>query len=409
MGVVMIETYFSELWRILLELSPPLLLGILLAGLLHVFLPTGFVHRQLSRPGLGSIVRASLVGVPMPLCSCGVLPTALGLRREGASNGATTAFLISTPQTGVDSILVSAAFLGWPFAIFKLVAAFLTGIFGGVLADRWTAGQPSPEPVIVAVEPVGFTNKLQESIRYGVVELLGAIDTWVLFGVLLAAAISTAVPPDYFQNLTWAQGLWGMLLMLAVAVPLYVCTTGSVPIAASLVAAGLPAGAALVFLMAGPATNIATLGAVFRVLGARVTAAYLGTVILMSIGFGLTFDFIITPAPADAHLHAAATGMGSASAVLVIALFGYLFWRRMRVRVQASSAEETAVDLTLEVEGMTCQHCVANVKKALEAIPGVSEANPDLGSGRVAIAGDALDVEALAGAVEQAGYKVTAR
>ena len=132
----MIETYFSALWTILLDLSPALLAGLLLAGVLRVYFPDGLVRAHLSQATLGSAIRAALIGVPMPLCSCGVVPTAIGLRNQGASRGATTSFLISTPQTGVDSVLVSAAFLGWPFALFKVVAAFATGVAGGWLVNR---------------------------------------------------------------------------------------------------------------------------------------------------------------------------------------------------------------------------------------------------------------------------------
>ncbi len=127
--------FLLNLWQVFLDLSPSLLLGLLLAGMLHVYLPKGLIHRGMSRPNLTSALRASLVGVPMPLCSCGVVPAALALKNEGASKGATTSFLISTPQTGVDSLLVSASFLGWPFALFKLAAAFLTGLIGGSLVN----------------------------------------------------------------------------------------------------------------------------------------------------------------------------------------------------------------------------------------------------------------------------------
>lgn len=139
----MIERYWFELWQILLELSPSLLFGLLIAGFIHVYLPAGFIHRRLHRPDMASVAKAALIGVPLPLCSCGVIPTALGLRKEGASPGATTSFMISTPQTGVDSILVSAAFLGWPFALFKLVAAFMTGLIGGALVNRLVPLQTS--------------------------------------------------------------------------------------------------------------------------------------------------------------------------------------------------------------------------------------------------------------------------
>ena len=403
--------FWVAFWQVMLDLSPSLLLGLLIAGLIHVYLPAGFIHRGLSRPDLGSAVRASLVGVPLPLCSCGVIPTALGLRREGASKGATTAFMISTPQTGVDSILVSAAFLGWPFALFKLVAAFATGLVGGALVNRLTepdpmvAPQEGPNP---ANDSDSFDRGPLEALRYAVFDLLAAIDLWILAGVVVAALITVALPADFFASQAWSQGLFGMLVVLAIALPLYVCTTGSVPIAASLIAAGLPAGSALVFLMAGPATNVATFGAVYRTLGGRILAIYLGTVVVMSIGFGLVFDWLLEPQVHAAH----ATAHGAAhhgpgpisllSAMVLLGLLAALMVRRLYRRLAAR--EPQASDLTLEVSGMSCNHCVASVKRALEACDAVHEASPDLGSGLVRIRGDRLDASALIAAVESAGF-----
>jgi uncharacterized membrane protein YraQ (UPF0718 family) len=140
----MIERYFAEIWNIMLELGWPLLLGIIIAGAIHVLLPQGFVHRNFGGRGFKSIFKATLIGVPMPLCSCSVIPTAIGLKQDGASNGASTSFLISTPQTGVDSIMVNAAFLGWPFAIFKVIVAFVTGIIGGSIVDLFERRQDVP-------------------------------------------------------------------------------------------------------------------------------------------------------------------------------------------------------------------------------------------------------------------------
>ncbi|NEX22011.1 hypothetical protein G3480_17150 [Thiorhodococcus mannitoliphagus] len=398
------QSFFAALWQVLIELSPSLLLGLLIAGLMHVYLPSGFVHRGLSRPDLRSVARASLVGVPLPLCSCGVIPTALGLRNEGASKGATTAFMISTPQTGVDSILVSAAFLGWPFAIFKVVAAFVTGIIGGALVNRLTAFDAASDPEPAPTEE-GRERGLIPVLRYAVIDLLGAIDLWILAGVLLAALLTVVLPSDYFASQGWSQGILGMLVVLAISLPLYVCTTGSVPIAASLIAAGLPAGSALVFLMAGPATNIATFGAVYRVLGRSILIIYLGTVVVMSVLFGLLFDSLLAaPAAMTAHGHSAgANWLGGLSAVMLLGLMGYLSYRRIRRRTSISSLPEP--DLVLQVQGMSCQHCVSNVRTALEGLDSVDEAQPDLGAGLVRVRGAHLDVAQLVAVIEHAGYK----
>jgi len=406
--------FFNELWRITMELAPALLFGLLLAGLAHVWLPKRWVRRQLSRPTLGSAIRAVVLGVPLPLCSCGVVPTAIGLRRQGASEGAATAFLISTPQTGVDSILVSAAFLGWPFAIFKLVAAAVTGIVGGALVN--VTGRGSDEApgegsgeVDVTEEPQ--SKSIVEAARYAVFDLLAVIDLWIVLGVVLAAVISVAVPEDFFANSGWSQGFVGMLLVLVVALPLYICTTSSVPIAASLIAAGMPLGSALVFLMAGPATNIATLGAVYRGLGGRVLAIYLGTVVVMSMGLGMTFDFVLADAVAPTLTHEHGGGLWSvAMAMVLIGLLVLLTVRRsvawFRRRGAAAGADElnTGAGVTLAVTGMTCEHCVGRVKRTLEEMQGVEQADPNLGDGRVWVRGENLDAGVLVEAVSRAGY-----
>jgi uncharacterized membrane protein YraQ (UPF0718 family)/copper chaperone CopZ len=405
---VWFEIYIRALWQVMLDLSPSLLLGLLIAGLMRVYLPKGLVHRGLNRSDMRSAARASLIGVPLPLCSCGVIPTALGLRKEGASKGATTAFMISTPQTGVDSLLVSASFLGWPFALFKLVAAFVTGLIGGALVNRFT--EPDEEERQESGETCDAPGAkgIKDALSYSLFELLAAIDLWILAGVIAAALITTVVPTDYLTSQTWTQGIGGMLLVLAVSIPLYVCTTGSVPIAASLIAAGMPVGTALVFLMAGPATNVATLGAVYRALGLRVLVIYLGTVILMGILLGLGFDSLLTGVqrPVEPHIHGT-DWIATGSAVLLSGLLVYLLVLRLEARIQVRQTPAQGAGLMLKVEGMSCQHCVSSVKKTLESEDTVIEATPDLSSGLVRVSGDHLDVTALVLAVEKAGFRAS--
>ncbi|ESQ11266.1 MAG TPA: hypothetical protein DDY14_05885 [Chromatiaceae bacterium] len=403
----MIERYWFELWQILLELSPSLLFGLLIAGFIHVYLPAGFIHRRLHRPDMASVAKAALIGVPLPLCSCGVIPTALGLRKEGASPGATTSFMISTPQTGVDSILVSAAFLGWPFALFKLVAAFMTGLIGGALVNRLVPLQTSSSAQQSSPSDTQQTDRgLFGALRYAVFDLLAAIDLWLIAGVLAAALVTTLTPQDFFAGQVWAQGLLGMIVVLAISLPLYVCTTASVPIAASLIAAGMPVGSALVFLMAGPATNIATIGAVYRALGLHVLGLYLSTVIIMSLGFGLLFDHLLgISVHAGVHSHASGGWFAILSTAVLLALLVVLSIKRLRNYLSEPIPVEDAA-LVLHVKGMTCQHCVGSVKRSLEALDSVDEAQPDLSSGSVLIRGGRLKSSALVQAVEKAGFSV---
>ena len=359
------KTFLLETWHILLELSPWLLFGMLLAGILHVLLPSGFIRRHLGGSGFSSVLKAVAVGVPMPLCSCGVIPTAIGLHKDGASRGAATGFLISTPQTGVDSILVSATFLGWPFAIFKVISALISGLIGGLFVNYFENGKTQKnssntareskcccsnsisggmdkQPLVHgalngsieanhgqtkfvrATQPTGIVSKTKEALSFGMIQLLGDIYKWLIVGILAAALIGTFISPGRLQEVDWMQGLLGMLAMLLVSLPMYVCATASVPLAASLVIAGMSPGAALVLLMAGPTTNIATMGAIFRSFGKTVLAIYLATVIVMSISMGLLFNWLLLDIPAaKEHMHSIPSWLEVISAIGLLILLAW--------------------------------------------------------------------------------------
>jgi len=384
------------MWEVLLALAPWLLLGAFVAALIHVVLPRDFVHRHLG--GRFGVAKAVALGVPLPLCSCGVIPTGLGLKKDGASDGAVVGFLISTPQTGVDSILVSASFLGWPFAVFKVFSATLTGLVGGWLTDlgRDSRGAARAEPPSGARAPWP-----REMLDHGMM-LLSTIAGWVVFGIVASAAITTLLPPDFFAGLAAHGPVVSFGAVLLVSLPLYVCATASVPIAAALVAQGLPPGAALVFLMAGPATNVATIGAIYRALGARALGAYLFTIIVGSVGLGLAFDFVL-PASAALHVHdhSSATWWAVASALVVIALFAYFGFQRLRGLLRARTAEPA---IELEVEGMSCGACTARVERILAGEAGVRAATVSLEPPVARILG-AIDADAAVRAIERAGYR----
>lgn len=368
----MLATYLQACWDILVELAPWLFVGALLAGLLHALVPSSFVVRHLGGRGLGTMIRASALGVPLPLCSCSVIPTGLGLRRQGASAGASVSFLTSTPQTGVDSIMVTAAFLGWPFALYKVAAAMVTGVVAGLLSERMPhpalSGRTAPatggccgaaaqaggcrdgDPAtpgdgddccgLVPAPPRGWRARARAALVFGH-DLVRMIWRWLALGILLSAALTVALPEGWWPTGGWA-GLGAMLLCLAISIPLYVCALASVPIAAALVAGGMPAGAALVFLMAGPATNVATIGAVGRVLGWRVAGVYVGTVAVGSIALGLLYEAWIpleVAAVEAAAVHGAHHPAAQASAALLLALLASFalrdvarWWRARRAK-----------------------------------------------------------------------------
>ncbi len=384
-------------WQVLLELAPWLLLGTAVSAALHVWLPAGLLQRQLQGPS--GVFKAVALGVPLPLCSCGVIPAGLGLKRDGASDGASVGFLISTPQTGVDSALVAASFLGWPFAIFKIGAATVTGLVGGLLVDATSDAGTQQTFAPVSDEPRTWRDGLDHA-----VELLQVIWRWIVFGVVVSAALTTFVPTGSIAGSVLGSGPLAILAVLALSIPLYVCATASVPIAAGLVAAGLPTGAALVFLMAGPATNVATIGAVNRGFGRRVLAIYLGTVIIGSATLGLAFDYFwgATAVAATAHHHT--SWWAQISAVVLLVLLGWFAFvdvRGLARRMTVSDAEPTQ---SLAVEGMSCGGCANKLDGYLRGVEGVTHVEVDHAAGSATVHGSPVRATLLQ-AVRDAGFK----
>jgi hypothetical protein len=387
----------SALWQVFLELAPWLLLGAAVAGLLHIVLPPDFLAKHLR--GRWGVPRAVLLGVPLPLCSCGVIPAGLGLKKDGASDGAAVGFLIATPQTGVDSILVSAGFLGWPFALFKVAAAAITGMVGGWLTDAFGSSADEPAPPACAED----ADRSLRSFLVHAVDLIRMIWRWLLFGVLVSAVITVWVPPTAFATLADQGPIISTLAVLALSVPLYVCATASVPIAAALVTAGLPAGAALVFLMAGPATNMATIGAIYRGFGARTLGIYLGTIIVGSMGLGMVFDFVLPVGALMPH-HAHGTPWWAlVSAVVLLGLFVWFAFEEVSAWLRRRRAKGAAVEVL--VTGMRCGGCVRTLEGALNELDGVESAVVEREPDRAIVRGP-VSVDAIHAAVVEAGFQV---
>lgn len=302
-----------------------------LSGLLHVLLPKEFIRKRFRGPS--GVVSAVTLGIPLPLCSCGVIPAGIGLKNEGASDGAAVGFLISTPQTGVDSILVSASFFGWPFAIFKMVAALVTGVFGGLLADRGVPPDETEQESPASTESTNKSKHWTEAFTHAI-DILRSIWIWLVIGIVVSAVIETWVPQSWIVSVNQLGLFPSMLLVLLVSVPLYVCATASVPIAAALVAAGLPPAAALVFLMAGPATNVTTMGAIYGRFGPRTLAIYILSIVGGSMLFASFFDWVITSSVSNSALHAHdhTHWISVVSAIILLGLIGWFAWEKLQRR-----------------------------------------------------------------------------
>ncbi|MGB5398314.1 MAG: SO_0444 family Cu/Zn efflux transporter [Gammaproteobacteria bacterium] len=361
----MLIELLHNIWAVLLDTAFWLLTGLLAAGVIKAWIPHDAMKRWVGGHGFAAVTRAALFGAPLPLCSCGVLPAAIGLRRAGASKEATVAFLISTPETSIDSVAVTYALMGPVMAIYRplaaLMSAMVTGMMVAFVDDPKTAAATAPDAVAApaccasspapvntsvgaccATEPEVETaccasdttrdaasvtpSKTMAAVRYAGAELLDDISLWLAVGIVLAGIMLTFITPNAMAQ--WGTGLPAMLMMLVVGIPLYICAVASTPVAAGLLLAGVSPGAVLIFLLVGPATNIASFALVTKELGARVTAVYFAGIASVSLAMGLLLEWLlatqgwqIQAALGDAHTMLPHwLSIGSAVVLLVLAV-----------------------------------------------------------------------------------------
>ncbi len=413
-------SFFIDFVNILGEMSPYLLLGFFFAGLLHAFMPRSKIEKYFSQNSFRSSLSAALFGVPLPLCSCGVIPTGTALYRNGASKGGTVSFLISTPQTGVDSILATFSLLGLPFAIIRPLAALITGVTGGVITNKITAAEDAvvADSESLSVEKKTVKQKILDVFQYGFVEFIQDISKWLVIGLVLAAIISALIPNNFFELLNLPPILQ-MLLILVVSIPLYICATGTIPLAAILILKGISPGAAFVLLMAGPATNAATITMIGKVMGKKALFSYLGTIVAGALLFGMIIDYALPvewfTSIANSHLHhhhnegigwlQIASGALMAGLIINGYVQRYLFTKK-NVDYKTANINNTIMDVkTIKVDGMTCNHCKANVETNLEKLSFIDKAEVNLADKSVTLQGDHIDVAKAKELVESLGYK----
>lgn len=407
--------FINSLLVMLNSMSPYILLGFLIAGALHAFVRPSAMSRHLSGNGLGAVIKAALIGIPLPLCSCGVLPTAVSMRRNGASDAATTSFLIATPQTGVDSIAATYSLLGPVFAITRPIGALVGAIFGGMLVGKFAPTSPDALKINncdIDCDSDGrrtLWQNILETLRYGFVDMVASVGKWLVVGLIIAAAITVFVPDEIFLSVA-KYPIVAMLLMVVVAIPMYICATGSIPIALSLILKGLTPGVAFVLLMAGPAANFASVMVLRKAMGARATALYISSVIITAIGFGVLIDYVLPSAwfapmaTAKEMTHHASFGVFDTlcSVVLVLMLiYALLVKKGHNHHNHQIDMEETT--RTYKIKGMMCPHCQANVQKGISALEGVKSVDVNLSEGTATVIGDA-DAAAVIAKIESLGY-----
>lgn len=309
-------------------MAPYLLLGFLAAGVLGVFVPVSFIETHLGKRGLWQIVKASLLGVPIPLCSCSVIPVTASLRRHGATKGAAISFLTSTPQTGVDSIAATWGLLGPLFAAFRVIVAFITGVLCGAAVESFThpaqdAASGCADETCPSCNPKEGSNKWRQVFVYGFGVLPRDIGKALLAGILVSGLLGALVPPDFFTRYLSSEWL-SMLAVLCLGIPLYVCSTGSIPIALAMIGMGLSPGAALVFLITGPATNAATIATVLKTMGRKVVMIYLISLAGCSLAAGWILNRTLPARIITDHVHHHAAEAGRFEQICALILTGLL-------------------------------------------------------------------------------------
>jgi len=381
---MMIDT-LKEILFFYNEISVYLLFGFLVAGLLHILFPESVVRRHLGKDSFGSVLKSTLFGIPLPLCSCGVVPVAASLRNNGASKGATVSFLISTPEVGVDSFLVTYSLLGWVFGLFRIAASLLTALIAGIavniLAGKNNSG--SRELPMNTGNSGSAMDRLKSFFPYLEYELLGSIANSLVVGIIIAGIISAVIPEGFFERYLDYPFL-SLVAMLVVGIPMYVCATASTPIAASLIMKGISPGAALVFLLTGPATNAVTISTVVRTLGKRSAVVYLSAIGIVSLALGYSLNVVTAKYGYQKIIMMHQYEMIpdwlkiTGTALLTIMLGWYYFKTKIMMKADRNTTASNNV-IRINVDGMTCMSCAGSVRKAVEGIEGTSDVFVDIG------------------------------
>lgn len=413
----MLIDLLKEFAVIFIEMSPYILLGIFFVAVFNLFISKSFVAKHTGANSIVSVIKAALFGVPLPLCSCGVIPTSVFLSKSGASKPAVVSFLISTPQTGVDSIIATYGMMGPVFAIFRPIAAFLMGIIGGiatiVLGKEKQKENTSNNFTFEEFEPPNRTiAKVRNSLRYAFVEFIDDISLQFVVGLLVAALISFFVPDDFFAGTFLGNEFLGMLSVMIFAIPMYVCATSSIPIAISLMMKGLSPAVAYVFLVAGPVSNAASIAILSKTIGKRTLGIYILSVAVSSIVFGYALNWIFEISGTNPHLmmkHFHHHGTEFTTIEYILSLFFLFlllssFYRKNKRRfIKEKTMLESGVR-KFKIAGMTCNHCAMNVQQAIKSVEGVEKVEVSLAENTALVEG-IFEVDKIKNAVESIGYE----
>ena len=412
-----LNIFVKEMWSLCVDMAPYIILGMLVSGIISVFINSDIIFEHIGPKNFISTLKSTLFGVPLPLCSCGVIPVAATLRESGASKGSTVSFLVSTPQTGVDSVLLTYGMLGPVFALFRPVAAFVSGILSGVVINKFD----EDEHHHIRKEDLEKNNKLKlkdkiiSGFKYGFISLPADIVVPLFKGLLVAAAISIFLPPDYIANHFTSNIYVQFLLMLIISIPFYVCATASIPVAVALMAKGISPGAAFIFLMAGPATNASSIAVIKNILGAKTLYFYLALISFSAISFGFIFDLFFKETafkiPNMLHHHNHGSGLGTLLGFIFIIVLINAYVSRFKQSKHVaigndSQNNELFIQKQIIVDGMTCGHCKESVESVVNAFDSVKKASVDLISGKVLIEGVDIEIDKIKEKIISRGFSV---
>jgi len=368
-----------------LIVSPWLLLGLFIAGLIHSFIGENFIKEHLGGSGFIPVLKATLFGIPLPVCSCSIIPIAAGLRKDGASKAATMSFLISTPTTGVDSIFITYGMLGGVFAVARPLSALIGGILIGVIVYLTEKNNQTSLIVEHKKHPhLSLWDRIKSTFVYGFGVLPQDLSKTLLLGIAVGGALSALLPTD-FASQYLSNPLIAYPLMIVVSVPLYVCAVGSVPIAAALLMKGLIPGAALAFMIAGPATNTITMGFVGKKLGKRVFVIYLVSIIIIAVGGGLIMDLFLPAWSGHELMHRhdeTSLFLKIISTILLLAIIGYSLFNKHKI------IKDVDMEYRFNVPDMTCKHCQMTIENSLKKIPGIENVIISLTDKTVSVDGE---------------------
>ena len=407
--------FLREMWGLCLEMAPYLLLGMLVSGLISIFIDSSFIFKHIGQKNAGSVLKSTLFGIPLPLCSCGVIPVAATLRESGASKGATVSFLVSTPQTGVDSIFLTYGMLGPMFALFRPLAALASGFFSGIVINNFDhdmhhhLSESDNDPKTKD----SLHKRIISGVKYGFLTLPADIVIPLTQGLVVAAAIAILIPPQFIAEHFSSSNLIQYTMMLAVSLPIYVCATASIPIAVALMAKGITPGAAFIFLMAGPATNASSIAVIKNILGKRTLYHYLVLIAFTAISFGYILDNFLTITLPDMSSHTHHHVMDDYGSIILSVIFLVILVNAYFYRSKSESTDSADIENNIEndqekiaitVDGMTCSHCKESVESAIYSFSGVASASVDLLTGNVIVVGSGLDETALKEKITAKGF-----